>query len=148
MKESFHCIHRTQWFVGDFKIMCVLFNCQLSVVAASREVSQDAGWKLMTLLCCRRHFSVSQLMFLYKAHILTFIESRTSALHHAVPNDLNTLDCAQRRFLREVNMSKLKVFRTFSLAPLPVQRNISMLCIIDKVAHGLTPYALSNFFPR
>ena len=117
------------------------------MVAASREVSQDAGWRLRTLLHCSRYFSVSQLVFLYKAQILTFIESRTAALHHAAPSVLNTIYCVQRRFLREVNMSELEAFRAFNLAPLLVRRGISMLGLLYRIAHGLPPNALSRLFP-
>ena len=79
--------------------------------AASREVSQDAGWRLRTLLRCRRFFSIGQLVFLYKAQILTFIESRTSALHHAAPSVLNTVDRVQRKFLMEMNVFELEAFK-------------------------------------
>ena len=147
-KESFHCIHRTQCFGENFKILGVSFDCQLTMEAASREVSQDAGWRLRTLLRCRRFFSIGQLVFLYKAQILTFIESRTSALHHAAPSVLNTIDRVQRRFLREINVSELEAFKSFNLAPLRVRRNNSMLGLLYRIAHGLAPNALAALFPR
>ena len=85
-------------------------------------------------------------MFLYTAQILICIESRTSALHHAAPSVLNTIDHVQRRSLREVNMSELEAFELFNLAPVRVRRDISMLGVVYRIAHGLTPNALSAFF--
>ena len=62
------------------------------MVATSRDVSQDAGWRLRALLRCRRLFVVSQLVLLYKAQSLSFIKLRTSALYHATPCVLNRID--------------------------------------------------------
>ena len=147
-KESFHCIHRGRHFGDDFKILGVLFDCQLSMASASREISREAGWRLKSLLRCRRFYSVNQLVFLYKAQILSFIESRTPAIHHAAPSVLDIIDRVQRRFLREIDVSEFEGFRRFNLAPLPVRRDISMLGLLYRIAHGLAPSSLSALFPR
>ena len=147
-KESFHCIHRGRHFGDDFKILGVLFDCQLTMGAAAVEVSREAGWRLKSLLRCRRFYSIGQLVRLYKAQILSFIESRTPALHHAAPSVLDCIDRVQRRFLREIGVSELEALQRFKLAPLPIRRDISMLGFLYRVAHGLVPLALSELFPR
>ena len=100
------------------------------------------------MLRCRRFYSVGQLVYLYKAQILSFTESRTPALHHASVSVLQIIDRVQRRFLRQIDCSELEALRRFKLAPLPIRRDISMLGLIYRIAHGNAPASLSELFPR
>ena len=104
------------------------------MIAASTELSQVAGWTLRTLLCCRHFFHIAQLVLVFNTQIQTFVESCTSALHHAAPTVLNTIHRVQRRLLRQINLSELKAFKSCSLAPLLVWQNISMLCFLYRIA--------------
>ncbi len=115
---------------------------------ACREISREAGWRLKSLLRCRRFYSVAQLVHLYKAQILSFIESRTPAIHHGAPSVLETIDRVQRRFLREIDVTELDALRRFKLAPLPIRRDISMLGLLYRIAHGHAPSALCELFPK
>ena len=146
-KESFHCIHRRRHFGEDFKILGVLFDCQLTMCGAAAAISREAGWRLKSLLRCRRFYSIGQLVSLYKAQILSFIESRTPTIHHAAPSVLDMIDRVQRRFLRAIGFTELEALRRFKLAPLPARRDISMLGLLYRIAHGLAPSSLSALFP-
>ena len=60
--ESFHCLHRTRSFGDDFKILGVLFDCQLTMQAAAQEVARESGWKVRSLLWCRRFYTTPELV--------------------------------------------------------------------------------------
>ena len=87
-------------------------------------------------------------MRLYKAQVLSFIESRTPALHHAAPTVLDVIDRVQRRFLREIGISESHALIHYRLAPLPVRRDIAMLGLLHRVCHDSAPAALADLFPR
>ncbi len=147
-KESFHCIHRTRYFGENFKILGVQFDCQLTMRDAAQEVAREAGWKVRSILRCRRFYSTPELVKLYKSQVLSFIESRTAALHHAAPSVLDVIDRVQRRFLREVGLTELEALERYRLAPLPIRRDIAMLGLIHRVCHGYAPAPLAELFER
>ena len=147
-KESFHCIHRTRYFGDNFKILGVQFDCQLTMRDAAQEVAREAGWKVRSILRCRRFYSTPELVKLYKSQVLSFIESRTAALHHAAPSVLDVIDRVQRRFLREVGLTELEALERYRLAPLPIRRDIAMLGLIHRVCHGYAPAPLAELFER
>ena len=138
-KESFHAIHRTRSFGDNFKILGVLFDCQLTMRSAAQEIAREAGWKAKALLRCRRFYSQGELVKLYKAQVLSFIESRTPAIHHAAPSVLDAIDRVQRRFLREVGLSEIDALIRHRLAPLSARRDIAMLGLVHRVSHGRAP---------
>ncbi len=141
-KESFHAIHRTRSFGDDFKILGVLYDCQLTMSSAVREIAKEAGWKVKTLLRCRRFYCQRELVKLYKAQVLSFIESRTPAIHHAAPSVLDSVDRVQRRFLREVGLSEVDALVRYRLAPLSARRDIAMLGLVHRASHGRAPRPL------
>ncbi len=141
-KESFHAIHRTRSFGDDFKILGVLYDCQLTMSSAIREIAKEAGWKVKTLLRCRRFYCQRELVKLYKAQVLSFIESRTPAIHHAAPSVLDSVDRVQRRFLREVGLSEVDALVRYRLAPLSARRDIAMLGLVHRASHGRAPRPL------
>ncbi len=143
-KESFHGIHRTRAFGEDFKILGVLFDCQLTMGSAAHEIATESGWKVKSILRCRRFYSQSELMKLYKAQVLSFIESRTSAIHHAAPSVLDKIDRVQRRFLREIGLTEIEALVRFKLAPLPARRDIAMLGLLHRASHGRAPAPLTT----
>ena len=143
-KESFHGIHRTKHFGDDFKILGVLFDCKLTMAAAAQEVAKEAGWKVKSLLRCRKFYNQRELVKLYKAQVLSFIESRTPALHHAAPSVLDAIDRVQRRFLREIGLTELEALLRYKLAPLPARRDIAMLGLLHRASHGRAPDPLMD----
>ena len=56
------------------------------------ELVSAAGWKLRTLLRTRRFYTDADLVVLYKAHLLSYLEYRTLAIYHAARAILRRLD--------------------------------------------------------
>eukprot|EP00969_Alexandrium_andersonii_P202318 8939466-Alexandrium_andersonii.AAC.1 len=69
---------------------------------AVQSCVDDCGWKLRTLSRTRRYHTEAEMVQLYKAHILSYIEYRTAAICHAASTVLAPLDALQRRFLRDI----------------------------------------------
>ena len=145
-KESFHGIHRGRHFGDEFKILGVIFDTQLGMHAAAREIAREAGWRLKTLLRCRRYYTTPDLVKLYKAQILSYIESGTPALHHAAPSVLECVDRVQRRFLREVGLSEERALTEYRLAPLCARRDIAMIGMLHRITSGTAPSELAKLF--
>eukprot|EP00969_Alexandrium_andersonii_P091255 4029154-Alexandrium_andersonii.AAC.1 len=78
----------------------------------------ECGWRLRTLMRTRRYYSVAELIQLYKAQILSFIEYRTAAVAHAADSTLAPLDALQTRFLRDIGVSPREALCHHGLAPL------------------------------
>ena len=147
-KESFHILHRTLYHGDDFKVLGCVFDVQLLMHAAARHVAIEAGWRLKSLLRTRRYFTTPDLVRLYKAQILSFVESSTPALYHASATTLFRIDRIQDRFLRELGLTELQALKDFRLAPLSSRRDMGMLGLLHKVTLGKAPPQLSTLFPR
>ena len=104
----------------------------------------SCGWKLQTLLRSGR--TSRELVNLYKAHILSFIEYMTSAIDHASDIVLKGLDDRQGRKLRIVHATKVDALIHFNLVPLSARRDIAMLGLIHPAAIGQGPAQLMRFF--
>ena len=146
-KESFHCLHRTRQFWEDFKMLGVTFDCQLTMKIAVQEIAREAGWRVRSILRCRRFFITSELVRLYKAQVLSYVESMTPAIYHAARTTLDELDRVQRRFLRSIGVTELEALTEYRLAPLSARRDIAMLGLLHRVSHGLAPRPLAALFP-
>ena len=94
-------------------------------------------WK--SLLRVRRFYSVSDLLLLYKSHVLSYIEYRTAGLHFAGTSVFNEIDDVQSRFLRQLAVSEESAFAHFNLAPLNVRRDTSILGVIHRASLNLGP---------
>ena len=146
-KESFHLLHRHLYWGENFKVLGCVYDAQLLMHAAARHVATEAGWRLRTLLNSRRFFSTPEMMRLYKAQVLSFVESSTPALYHAAPSVLEKIDRVQRRFLRELGVSELEALRGYRLAPLCSRRDMGMLGSLHKLNLGTAPDQLAVLFP-
>lgn len=133
-KESFHVLHRTRGEGGSFKLLGVTFDTALYMHDAAYEVATEAGWRLKSLLRTRRFHTLAEMFRLYKARILSFVESRTAGLHNAAPSVLQVIDRIQRRFLNEVHVSEKDALLKWRLAPLRCRRDIAMLGLLHRVA--------------
>ena len=103
--ESFHVLHRTIHYGQAFKILGCVYDPQLLMHSAARRIAHEAGWQFKTLLASQRFLTLQELMRLYKAQILLFIESSAAALHNAAPSALERVDRVQARFLRELGLT-------------------------------------------
>ena len=133
---------------GNFKILGVDFDCKLVMEDAVHETAVSCGWKLQTMMRSERFFSGAELVDLYKAHVLSFVEYRTAAVYHASTKVLNELDAVQRRMMRVAGITELEPLFVFNLAPLRTRRDIAMLGVIHRAALGLGPVQLQRFFRR
>ena len=115
---------------------------------AVAEVANEASWKLRTLLRTQRYYTDADLIVLYKAHMLSFLEYRTPAVYHALRSILTRLDSVQSRFLRGVGVDDLIALVEFKLAPLVVRRDIAMLGLIHRTSVGEGPGHFRKFFKR
>lgn len=113
---------------------------------AINDVVTQAGWKLRTLLRTRRFYCDAEMVLLYKSHLVSFIEYRTSAVYHARRDVFSRLDAVQTRFLRDANVTVLHALVRFNLAPLAVRRAIAMLGLIHRTVLGFGPLHFQKFF--
>ena len=106
---------------------------------AVRDVVSQACWELTTILRTRRFHGVSQLVQVYKSKVLSFVEYRTPAVHHAAKTTLAGIDAVQRRFLHECGLSDEEALLHFNLAPLETRRDIAKLGLIHRSVLGGGP---------
>jgi hypothetical protein len=103
-KDSQHVLSLSDPAGESFKLLGVPFDMELSMAAAVSDIVSAAGWKFRTLLRTRRFYSDAELIVLYKAHLLSYLEYRTPAIYHATRNILSRLDAVQSRFLRDIGV--------------------------------------------
>ena len=113
-----------------------------------RECVLSCNWKLRTLLRTGRFYNDRDLVNLYKAHVLSFIEFRTPGIFHAAPSVFTPLDLVQTRFLRGLGITAEDGLFHFSLAPLSSRRHIAALAVIHRAALGRGPPHFWRFFQR
>ena len=146
-KESLHLLHKRFYSGDNFKLLGMVFDPQLLMHHAAREVATEAGWRLQTLLKVRRFFTTPEIFRMYKAQVLSFVESGTPALFHAARSVLDPVDRVQRRFLRELDYTEVDALNNFRLAPLEARRDMAMLGALHKVTLGVAPAQLMALFP-
>ena len=129
-KESKHILSRNMPSGEDYKFLGVTFDCRLDMQVAVRALAGKVKWKLQMLLRSKRFFSTEDLIVQYKQQVLTYIEYRTGAIYHATKTVLCLLDDLQTRFLRELGITAEAALFDFSLAPLPIRRDIALLGFI------------------
>jgi len=145
-KESKHVLSRQSPVGGKFKILGVNFDCKLLMDDAAQDVAFECGWKLEKMIRSKKFFNGKELMDLYKAHVLSFIEYRTSAIYHASTAVLSKIDRIQTKMLRIAGMTELEALLLHNLAPLNTRRDIAMLGVIHRAALGQGPEQLRQFF--
>ena len=106
------------------------------MASAVNEVVTAAGWKLRTLIKTKRYYSDAELVTLYKAHLLSFIEYRTPAVYHATRDILDRLDRIQTKFLQDAGVNDVTALMEFNLAPLAASRDMAMLGLIHRTVLG------------
>ena len=143
-KESFHIFYRFVPVGDSFKILGILFDPKLLMYGAVDSCIAACSWKIYSLIRTRRFHTDADLVGLYKAHVLSFIEYRTSAISHASTSVLEPLDNIQIRFLRTVSISADDALFYFNLAPLSSRRDMAIL-VIHRSALGRGPSCFSRF---
>ena len=85
-----------------FKLLGILFHCELKMAGAVQKLVNEVRWKVKTLLRSARYHTVAELVTLYKSKVLGFIEYSTPAIYHATDTVLAKLERVQERLLRAV----------------------------------------------
>ena len=147
-KESHHILSPSDPMGSGFKLLGISFDEELTMSEAVAEMVSAAGWKLRTLLRTRRFYNDAELIILFKAHLLSFLEYRTPAVYHATRSVLSRLDAVQSRFLRDVGVDDVTAVAEFRLAPLAVRRDIAMLGLIHRTTLGKGPKEFAEHFKR
>ena len=145
-KESKHVLSRHNPSGGNFKVLGVNFDCKLLMDDAVHDVAIECGWKLEKLVQSRRFFNGRELIALYKAHVLSFTEYRTSAVYHASTSVLDKIDKIQDKMLKIAGSTEIEALLVHNLAPLKTRRDIAMLGVIHRAALGQGPAQLQHFF--
>ena len=106
-----------------------MYNAVVSIVA---KVSA----RIKMLRCVRHFYHKSELIALYKSHVLTFLESCIPAYYHVHPSILKLLDEVQNDFLESILIPTRDALLKFNLGPLCLRRDILMLGVLHKVVVG------------
>ena len=138
-KESFHILSSTEAAGKDFKFLGVDFDVELAMDKAVQDVVVAAGWKLKTLIRTRRYYTDYELILLYKAHLLSYLEYRTPAIYHAKREALQKLDRVQSKLLSDIGVDEVTALIEFNLAPLSARRDMAMLGVIHRTVLGKGP---------
>lgn len=98
------------------------------------------------LVRTRRYYTGSELVVLYKSHLLSYIEYRTPAIYHATRDILCRLDRIQDRFLEHAGIDEQHAWIHFHLAPLATRRDIAMLGVLHRRVIGKGPPPFKKHF--
>ena len=128
-----------------FKILGVSFDLKLIMGEALHSLAAEASWRIRSILRARRFHTTAEMIHLYKAQVLSYVEYRTVAIYHACDTHLVHIDRMQTRFLKELDVSPEQALVEFHLAPLSTRRDISMLGMVHRAALGKGPSQLHQF---
>ena len=147
-KEQMMIISTVNPLGGPAKILGVDFDNRLVMGVAVHKCATKASWKCKSLLRVQRFYGIVDMVLLFKAHVLSYIEYRTAGVHFASSSVLREIDEVQDRFVRQIGLTEEDAFMSFNLLPLCVRRDISILGVIHRAALGLGPPQLWQFFRR
>ena len=145
-KEEFIIIRRRNALGPEFRLLGVIFDAQLLMHKGVRKIAVETGWRLKSILRPRAYFTTPELMRLYKAHILSYIESGVAGYFHACDSTLACVDRVQGRFLRAVGLTEEEALLNFRLAPLGTRRCMAILGFLHRVVLGLTSIKSAIYF--
>ena len=147
-KESKHVLSLAEPEGEDFKILGVVYDCRLTMQSTCEKLACDCEWKLKTLLRSRQFHNTVQLVRLYKAQLLSFVEYRTAAIYHATKEHLAVVDRVQERFLKNLGISEEDALMYFGLAPLSTRRDIAMLGVLHRACKREGPAQFQTLFKK
>ena len=151
-KESFHYLHAIHGFSFEesatFRILGCEFDPQLLMHEAVQRLATEAGWRLRAIMRNQKYFTIKEFVRLYKALVLSYLESYTPAIFHAAPSVLHKIDRVKSKLLERIHVSPSQAFAKYNLAPLATWREIAMLGVLYKVARDTAPTELKRLFPN
>ena len=145
-KESMHVVSHYSPEGPNFNILGLNFDCRLIMCDAIVDLVTEMRWRVRSILRAQRYNTVTGMMNLYKAKVLSYAEYRTAAIYHSSVSSLEAVDQVQRSFLKDIGVDELSAFMSFNLAPLSLRRDIAMLGLIHRTVLGLGPQHFQRFF--
>jgi len=127
-------------------LLGIRFDCKLIMSDTVTDLAQNCRWKLKAILRTSRFNTGLQLVTLYKAQLLTFIEYRTAAIYHACRSSLECLDHVQEKLLLAAGLSAIDALNVCHLAPLACRRDMALLGLIHRSVLGRGPSHFGSFF--
>ena len=160
--KEFIIIRRRNALGPEFRLLGVLFDAQLLMHKGVRKIAVEAGWRLKSILRPRAYFTTPELMRLYKAHILSCIESGVAKYFHACDSTLACVDRVQGRFLRAVGLTEeenapllekcrdlglwgLDVPESYGGANLP---NVALIAVNEEIGRTCVPFTFPPDSPN
>ena len=147
-KESSHILSRNKPLGPNFKILGVEFDCKLIMSDTVHSLAVNARWKLTSILRTGKFLTGLQMVDIYKAQLLSFLEYRTPAIYHACDTSLFALDNVQRHLLEAAGLTAIDALFVCNLAPLSTRRDMALLGLIHRTVLGLGPTHSKDFFIR
>ena len=145
-KESMHVLSRVVGTNTEFLLLGIDFDTKLLMHTAVHSVAVSASWKLKSLLRCKRFYTTRDIIRMFKANILSYLEYRTPALMHASPSVLLPIDRILVKFLGDIGVSVLDALLHFNLGPLRTRRDIAALGVIHRAVLHKGPAHFQAFF--
>ena len=145
-KESTHVLSRKNPYGNSFDLLGVRFDCKLVMSETVHSLAGQCKWKLRAILRTQKFNTGMELVTLYKAQLLSFIEYRTPAIYHACASALLELDRIQDRLMNAAGFNEAEVLRVCRLAPLTARRDMAMLGLIHRTVLGKGPCHFRAFF--
>ena len=147
-KESFHVVNRRNTSGGGFKSLEVVFDGELTMERAVKCIVAEAQWKLRTSERSSKFQCNRQLVLLYKARVLSYVEYRNAAIYHGTDTVLEPLNKVQDNFLKRLGVPELNALMDpkINLAPLQCRRDIAMLGVVHRAVLKEGPKQLWEFF--
>ncbi len=145
-KESFAVISTTDPAGESFKLLGLEFDTKLVMRDCVRICVTEASWRYRSILRTHRFFNDRELVGLFKAHVLSYVEYRTPGVYHASTTVLEPLDRILSSFLRQVNVDELAALHDLNLAPLSARRDVAMLGLLHRAVLKQGPRQFQQMF--
>ena len=147
-KESHHIFNKSSSLAPPFRLLGINFDTKLMMAPAIFECVSICNSKLQALLRARKYYNDGDVLQLFKSHVLSFIEYRTTAIAHASPILLEAVDDILTRLLVRLGMSHEEALMHFNLAPLNIRRDIAQLGLIHRSILQKGPPHFKELFPK
>ena len=110
------------------------------------QFAAEAGQRLHKIVRLQRYYSKGGLVTQYKSEVLSCLQSFAPTIYHASRSSLALLDSIQNQFLTTLDLTAEVALVEHNLAPLNVRRDIAVLGLLYRLAHGRAPKPLQELF--
>ena len=146
-KEEFAVLDSCSGCGEPFRLLGPIIDNKLCMDMSVDKIYKRAKPKACRILRARRFYSIAALISQFKAHVWGIIEGFVPAIYHAAPSTLARIDGIQTSFLCALDLNEDDGFLRFGMVPLCMRRDIGMLGVLYKCAHGLAHSDLLKLFP-